>query len=155
MAKQSVSVFAILVVGRGRRRRIAIVDNVASDDGKPAGWGLPGGSVDEGEVPERALEREIREETSLDLTRLGIIISDRHLCFIENVRSRLEESSSHQIRTYVIEIDGLAEFYRLQPQAEDVRAAAWADDNEIRLRLFSQRFYRRHLANIKDFFRQG
>ncbi len=51
-----------------------------SDVGYPAGWwGLPGGRVEHGESPERALHRELREETGLTASSARLIdVHDVH-----------------------------------------------------------------------------
>ncbi len=40
-----------------------------------SGWGVPGGFLDRGEQPEKAVRRELKEETGLDLTDVEILVA--------------------------------------------------------------------------------
>lgn len=52
-----------------RDARGAILLQRRADDGR---WSLPGGALDPGEVPAAAIEREVREETGLDVRPVRI-----------------------------------------------------------------------------------
>jgi 8-oxo-dGTP diphosphatase len=60
--------------------QVLIVRRSDTDRHRPLQWDLPGGHVEPGESLEHALEREVQEETSLDLTgtpcRLVYAVSD-------------------------------------------------------------------------------
>jgi 8-oxo-dGTP diphosphatase len=68
---------AILLNAAGQ---VLIVRRSDTDRHRPLQWDLPGGHVEPGESLEHALEREVQEETSLDLTgtpcRLVYAVSD-------------------------------------------------------------------------------
>jgi ADP-ribose pyrophosphatase YjhB (NUDIX family) len=62
----TVSVIAIVQNDAGE---ILLLDHVLRPD---SGWGPPGGFIDEGEQPEEAIRRELREETSLELSAVEL-----------------------------------------------------------------------------------
>lgn len=65
--KFTVSVTAIVTNEQGE---VLLLDHLL----RPlSGWGPPGGFVESGEQPERALRRELKEETTLDLADVRII----------------------------------------------------------------------------------
>ena len=68
---------AILLNAAGQ---VLIVRRSDTDSHRPLQWDLPGGHVEPGESLEHALEREVQEETSLDLSaipsRLVYAVSD-------------------------------------------------------------------------------
>jgi 8-oxo-dGTP diphosphatase len=68
-----------------------------------SGWGPPGGFVERGEQPEAALRREIKEETTLDLTDVRLLRArtfKRHVEIIYTARAVGDaRASSHEIRS--------------------------------------------------------
>lgn len=68
---QQAYVVAAAVVRRGDE--ILLVREQGADDLEPK-WALPGGVAEPGELLHEALARELREETGLDLVRLGPLI---------------------------------------------------------------------------------
>ncbi|MDP2838245.1 MAG: NUDIX domain-containing protein [Candidatus Moranbacteria bacterium] len=52
---------------RNKEGKILVVQRSVGDDHKPGVWETPGGGVDQEEAPQKALEREIKEETGLDV----------------------------------------------------------------------------------------
>jgi len=65
--KFTVSVTGILTNGSGE---VLLLDHWLRPK---SGWGPPGGFIDRGEQPEAALRREIKEETSLNLTNVRLV----------------------------------------------------------------------------------
>ncbi|MDT5037491.1 MAG: hypothetical protein QOE03_2676, partial [Micromonosporaceae bacterium] len=57
--------------------RVLLVRNSDSSE-LPGLWGLPGGGVEQGEHPDAAVVRELREETGLDvrITGLHAVVAD-------------------------------------------------------------------------------
>ena len=51
----------------------------------PRFWDIPGGMVEEGELPREALLREIKEEVSLDASIIKIIHEDSNLDELKNI----------------------------------------------------------------------
>jgi 8-oxo-dGTP diphosphatase len=68
-----------------------------------SGWGPPGGFVERGEQPETALRREIKEETTLDLTNVRLLRArtfKRHVEIIYTARAVGDaRAASHEIRS--------------------------------------------------------
>jgi 8-oxo-dGTP diphosphatase len=76
--------------GAAERRRVRVAAAVVWRDGRllltqrPAGgplglqWELPGGKIEEGETPEHALVREVREELGVQATPLEVLAVDTH-----------------------------------------------------------------------------
>ncbi len=74
--KFTVSVAAVII---NENEEILLLDHVLRPS---SGWGIPGGFVKRGEQPEEAIEREIREETGLELHDLKLFrvrTSHRHI----------------------------------------------------------------------------
>ncbi|MBK8466182.1 MAG: NUDIX hydrolase [Chloracidobacterium sp.] len=62
----TVSAAGIIINDKGE---VLLLDHVL----RPvSGWGLPGGFMDTGEQPEAALQRELREETGIELTGVNL-----------------------------------------------------------------------------------
>lgn len=75
--KFTVSVAAIVVNENGE---ILLLNHVLRSD---LSWGIPGGFIANGEQPEAAVRREIREETGLELENIKLIRLRTINCHIE------------------------------------------------------------------------
>jgi mutator protein MutT len=61
--------FGVAVKGLIRKDgKILVVKRASHDDHKPGMWETVGGGVDEGEIPQKALEREIMEEAGIKVS---------------------------------------------------------------------------------------
>lgn len=75
-------------IDRIRRAARAVVTNdigqvAMMHFSKTGSYKLPGGGIDEGELTETALRREVREETGYEITatrELGVVEEDRYFC---------------------------------------------------------------------------
>lgn len=93
------------------QRRILLLDHVFRADN---GWGVPGGFIGNGEAPEEALRRELREEVSIEIDDVRLLFV-RTLGFIKQVEI----------------------YYRARvigdpkPSSIEIKAARWFDLNEL------------------------
>jgi 8-oxo-dGTP pyrophosphatase MutT (NUDIX family) len=74
VAYQRLAAYAVVHSSRG-----VLLSQASGRTNAPGSWGLCGGGVDPGELPEEALHREVWEETSQKITVTGLArISTRH-----------------------------------------------------------------------------
>ncbi len=57
-------------VVRNREGKVLLLHHLLRPSG---GWGLPGGFLDRGEHPEKAVRRELKEETGIEITDLRLL----------------------------------------------------------------------------------
>ncbi len=89
----------VYVQRRGQQRRLL-----------PGAWDIVGGHVEEGETPEAALAREIREETGWTLRRIEAVIADWEWQHDGVIRRELD---------YLVEVSGDLGQPRLDPSEHD------------------------------------
>ncbi len=74
VANQRVAAYAVVLSNRG-----VLLSQASAQTNAAGAWGLPGGGVDPGELPEEALHREVWEETGQRIEVSGLAaVSTRH-----------------------------------------------------------------------------
>lgn len=97
-----------------RRDQVLLVRHAA----KPwfSGWATAGGSAQEGEGPEEALRREVREEVGLEIEVLGI----------SKVFDLVLTDGAEEVRGYFVQYEARAPSEEVKPGPE-VEEARWFD----------------------------
>jgi 8-oxo-dGTP diphosphatase len=94
--KFTVSVIAVIL---NEDDEILLLDHVLRPK---SGWGAPGGFIDQGEQPEDAIRREIREETGLELRDLEMVwirTVQSHVEIIFRARAAADGSGELKVRS--------------------------------------------------------
>lgn len=104
--KFTVSAVAVIVNEAGK---VLLLDHFFRPG---AGWALPGGFMEDGEQPEAAIKREIREETTLELKNIKLL----------SVRT----INSHIEILFRAEATG-----EPQPNSREINAAGWFSIDEM------------------------
>jgi mutator protein MutT len=121
--------------------QVLIVRRSDTDEKRPLQWDLPGGHVEPGESLEQALEREVREETALDLSgiarRLVYAVSDTFeedelsvtwLFFVAHITSGEVTLSEEHDQYKWVSIDEAISAVEYERKS---RALAYARDNNL------------------------
>lgn len=113
-SKFTVSVGAIVTNAEGK---VLLLDHVL----RPAsGWGIPGGFIGTGEQPEKALRRELCEETGLEIESVELCrvrTFHRHVEILFRARAR----GAGEIRSFEINKIGWFEVDRMPPEMSQLQ----------------------------------
>ena len=105
----------VAVIERSDRR--ILIGQRRKSDSSPLKWEFPGGKIEEGESPEEALRRELREELGVELNRCAEITRVEH--------RYIHSNEPLEIRFYAASITGPA------PQPRAFEAITWALPREL------------------------
>ena len=98
----TVTAGAVVVDGQGRVLLLKHVFRAGS------GWGIPGGFIEKGEQPERALRRELEEE-------IGLRLEDVELAFVRTLRRPAQVEIIFRCRPQG----------RFAPRSVEIKSAEW------------------------------
>jgi len=104
--KFTVSVVAVVI---NDERKILLLDHLLRPG---AGWALPGGFMEAGELPEAAIRREIREETTLELENVKLLS-------VRTINSHVEIVFSAEARGEAV------------PNSREINDAGWFSIDEM------------------------
>ncbi|MDQ3321983.1 MAG: NUDIX hydrolase [Acidobacteriota bacterium] len=119
--KFTVSVAAVVTNEKGE---VLLLDHVL----RPfSNWGIPGGFIKTGEPPEKAVSREIREETGLELKNIRLIrarTTNRHV----EILFRAEATGEAEVKSCEI---NRAEWFRVKDIPEELSQKQKSDIREL------------------------
>jgi len=114
---------------------------------KPAGWGLPGGSLEPGETEIEAVLRELEEETGIPAESIEIDFLNRDMIYYEAKLDHEEKYGIHWVFVLYAKLKVSADSLILGPEQEaDVEKAVWFSPNNL-----PEGVYRSHRIRIKYF----
>lgn len=93
------------------QRRILLLDHVFRGKNR---WGVPGGFINNGEQPEEALRRELREEVSIEIDDVGLL-------FVRTLSDIRQVEIYHRARV----------IGDPKPSSIEIKQARWFDINEL------------------------
>ncbi len=81
--------------GKAFNSVVTVLDRIAVKQGKEAVYGLPGGTIEQGETPEDALIREISEELGLRIKKASKIgkIGRHHIFLVDSVKGVINQNN--------------------------------------------------------------
>ena len=127
-------VIVAAVIERSDRR--ILIGQRRREDTSPLKWEFPGGKVEEGETPEAALARELREELSVTLEKCAELGRTRH--------QYPTSPGELEIRFYATSIkESEVTPARLDDKRAEILGAAVAPDRPARLQLDDCQMHRR------------